>query len=94
MSPTVFKGRGPVVIPRDAIGAALRIVAIDEGTPDADDEVDYLDAVAVARALLAIGGNTPPRWTLGRICRLFVGLAIALIATIFTVLMLLPPGGR
>jgi hypothetical protein len=38
--------------------------------------------------------NLQPRWTLGRICRLFVGLAIALTGAIFAVLMLLPPGGR
>lgn len=33
--------------------AALRIIAIDEGEPGADDEVDFLDSVAVARAFVA-----------------------------------------
>ena len=83
------------VIPADDIAAALRIVAVDEGTPGADDEIDYLDAVAVSRALLAVGGHAPRReWTLARATRLFVGLAIALTGAIFAVLMLLPPGGR
>ena len=96
MSPPAFTGRGrQIVIPADDIAAALRIVAIDEGAPGADDEIDYLDAVAVARALLAVGGHAPRRdWTLARAVHLFVGLAIALTGAIFTVLMLLPEGGR
>lgn len=83
------------VIPADAIAAARRIVAVDEGTPGADDEIEYLDSVEVARALLAVGGHAPRRdWTLGRLCRLFVWLAASLIVGIFTALLLLPPGGR
>lgn len=38
---------------REALEAARRLVAIDEGAPGADDEIEYLDAIAVARALLA-----------------------------------------
>lgn len=84
-----------VVIPADAIAAALRIVAVDEGTPGADDEIEYLDAVAVARTLLAVGCHAPRRdWTFRRAARLFIWLAAALIGGIFTLLMLLPEGGR
>ena len=83
-----------VVIPADDIAAALRIVAIDEGAPGADDEIDYLDAVAVARALLAVGGHAPrTEWTFWDSVQLFIWLAAALIGGIFTWLMLLPPGG-
>lgn len=80
-------------IPADAIAAARRIVAVDDGTPGADDEIEYLDAVAVSRALLAVGGHAPRRdWTLARAARLFIWLAAALIGAIFTLLILLPPG--
>jgi len=37
---------------RDAHDAARRIVATDEGWAGADEEIDYLDSVAVARFLL------------------------------------------
>ncbi len=37
----------------DADEAARRLIAIDEGAPDADDEIDYLDAISVAREYLA-----------------------------------------
>lgn len=37
-----------------AVEAARRLIAIDEGEPDAGDEIEYLDAVVVARALLSI----------------------------------------
>lgn len=34
--------------------AAHRLIAVDEGLPGADDEIEYLDAIAVARALDAL----------------------------------------
>jgi hypothetical protein len=37
----------------EALEAAQRIVAVDEGEPGADDDVGYVDTVLVARALLS-----------------------------------------
>ena len=76
-------------VPPDAISAALRIVAIDEGTPGADDEIDYLDTVQVARALLAQGCHPTRReWTFWALCRWTIGLGLVLAVEIFALLML------
>lgn len=39
----------------DVLEAAARIIAVDEGAPCADDEIEYLDAIKCARALTPKG---------------------------------------
>ena len=76
----------------DAIEAARRIVATDEGWPGADEEIEYLDAVAAARGLLCCTSQAPRGLTLWDAVWLGCVSGLALAVVLFALLMILTGG--
>lgn len=74
----------------DALEAARRIVATDEGWPGANDEIDYLDAVVAARGLICCTSKKSPGLSLWRAVWLGIVIGVALAVLAFIVLVNLP----